>query len=144
MSGWLDANIRRPRFSPDGRYVAYQSGSALFVRSADGGDVPIQIGQAGIPRWSPDGTALYSSAGGVIFKRDVSLVPRFSHRQPSTPVAYGFGAFGYYDVLDDGRAGLFDVSDRGGGPTGSVSTDTTISVTVTVNWFAALSRGSGL
>ena len=144
LSGRLDANIRRPRFSPDGRYVAYQSGSVLFVRSADGGDVPIQVGQAGIPRWSPDGTALYSSAGGVIFKRDASLVPRFSHRQPNKPVAYGFGAFGYYDVFEDGRAGLFDVSDRGGGLTGSVSTDTTISVTVTVNWFETLRRGGGL
>ncbi|MGA7304054.1 MAG: WD40 repeat domain-containing serine/threonine protein kinase [Rhodothermales bacterium] len=140
LSGRLDANIRRPRFSPDGRYVTYQTGARALVRSADGSDVPVEIGQAGIPRWSSDGTALYTSNGGVVFKRDISLAPRFSHRPPSRPVAYGLGAFTYYDVFKDGRAGLFNLSDRGSGSAGSAPADTTISVTVTVNWFETLKR----
>jgi len=140
LSRRMDTNIRRPRFSPDGRYVAYQSGGHVFVRSADGGDVPVDIAQAGMPRWSSDGTALYTLGGGVVFKRDVSLEPRFSYGPASTPVAYGFGALTYYDVFKDGRAGLFNISDRGSGLAGSALADTTISVTVTVNWFETLKR----
>lgn len=140
LSRRMDANIRHPRFSPDGRYVAYQSSATILVRSSDGNDVPVQTGQASLPTWSADGTALYSMANGVLFKSDVSLDPRFSYRPPSRPIAYGIGEFSYYDVFKDGRAGLFNISDRGSGPAGSLPADTTISVTVTVNWFETLKK----
>ena len=63
---FLAAHGQRPRFSPDGKHVAYWSGKAhvagwinsrVLTVSIDGGD-PTEIGHGRSPVWSPDGRQL--------------------------------------------------------------------------------------
>ena len=60
-----DANELWAQFSPDGRWVAFQSNSTgryeIYVRpfEADTGPVPISTGGGVYPRWSRDGRELY-------------------------------------------------------------------------------------
>ena len=61
-------NLGSPRWSPDGRWIAYMSDESgapeVLVRRADGTGVAIPVSVAGgeFPRWRPDGRELYYRA----------------------------------------------------------------------------------
>src|SRR5689334_13439443 len=59
----------RPRFSPDGRRIAYLHNGTVWVMNADGtGKRQVSDRVGGGPAWSPDGTSIafagYSCTGG--------------------------------------------------------------------------------
>ena len=142
LSSAEDANIRNPTFSPDGRYVAYESGPRILVRAIDGNSVPIYVGQARLPLWLRSGTKLIASGAdtGNLIAYDVSLTPTFSVARYA-PLAYDLGQTDQYDVFSDGRSGIFNLSnldaESGGGAT-PATRDTTVTVVVTVNWLETL------
>jgi Tol biopolymer transport system component len=47
-----------PRFSPDGRWIAYSTGRGVYVAGADGGDPRLVVRDGFSPIWSPDGRYL--------------------------------------------------------------------------------------
>jgi len=85
-----------PVFSPDGRWIAYQSPSAgnahVFVRSAQGaGKWQVSPEFGGYPRWSGDGRELYYIGIGTqqrpLLAVDVASGPAFRAGPPHTVVA---------------------------------------------------------
>jgi dipeptidyl aminopeptidase/acylaminoacyl peptidase len=113
------ANEMWGQFSPDGRWIAYQSREAgrfeIYVRPFPGPGVPIPISTAGgvYARWSRDGNELYYLAP------DATMMAVPIRRTPTTlaadaPIALfktrraggGVNVIGYghqYDVAPDGR-----------------------------------------
>ena len=113
------ANEMWSQFSPDGRWIAYQSNESgrfeIYVRPFPGPGVPIPISTAGgvYARWSNDGNELYYLAP------DATMMAVPVRRTPTTlsadaPVALfktrrvggGVNVIGYghqYDVAPDGR-----------------------------------------
>jgi Tol biopolymer transport system component len=120
--GWLRTpfNERRGQFSPDGRWVAYQSDESgrneIYVRPFDGqpssaSDGQWQVSSSGgiSPRWAANGNELYYIApDGKLMAAPVSAsATTFA---PGTPAALfqtrifgGENAGTQYDVSDDGR-----------------------------------------
>ncbi|MFV1981096.1 MAG: TolB family protein, partial [Rhodothermia bacterium] len=139
LSGEGDANIRRPRFSPDSRYVAFERDSRIWIRAIDGNGVPVGAFQGRNARWARDGTKIYGAASTNVFAREISLRPTFSITSRSRPPAYGIGPIDLFDVFEDGRTGIFNLTglnDAAG--TATARGDTTVTVQVTVNWFETL------
>jgi Tol biopolymer transport system component len=126
-----DANELWGQFSPDGRWVAFQSNATgrfeIYVRSFDGhsGNVPVSIDGGVYPRWSRDGRELFFVAP------DTRMMASRIRATPATleadkPVAlfatqkFGGGqnviAHGHqYDVAKDGRF-LINVDTEAGAP----------------------------
>jgi len=58
-------NEQHPQFSPDGRWIAYQSDKTgrfeIYLRAfnAEAGDTPVSVEGGSQARWSPDGTELF-------------------------------------------------------------------------------------
>ena len=77
-------NQRLPRFSPDGRWIAYQSDESgrteVYVVAADGRGSLRQISAEGgmQPVWDSNGRILYYLQGGHLVSHEVSLGPNFS------------------------------------------------------------------
>jgi Tol biopolymer transport system component len=79
-----------PRFSPDGRYLAYQSfesgGPQVYVKTFPGGDGKWQVSASvGVsPRWSRRGTLLFLQPGPTykVMEADVSTVGAFVASTP--------------------------------------------------------------
>jgi serine/threonine-protein kinase len=101
------ATETRGRFSPDGKWVAYNSDESgqteVYVRPAgeSGGHVQISTGGGLHPVWSPDGNRLYYLQGSrmmaATLTRDPS--PRVVSREPLFDGRYGEN----FDVAPDGR-----------------------------------------
>jgi TolB protein len=71
-----DSDDTRPRWSPDGRMIAYGHGGRLWVMAADGtGRRALTTGTAGGAAWSPDGTRLAFAAPGCTGVNGVFTVP---------------------------------------------------------------------
>jgi len=105
---------RAPRFSPDGRWVAYtsdQSGKpevyvqafpalgALYPVTADGGVAPV---------WAPDGRRIYYVANGQLNMAMVSTTPSFTvtSRQQVFEGTFAFGdleVHANFDLAPDGQ-----------------------------------------
>jgi Tol biopolymer transport system component len=104
-------------FSPDGRYIAYQSDETgtqeVYVRSfspgADAGNAPKWlISNAGghAPAWSPDGRKLYwrsLSATHLLMEADVETAHGFHASAPMKLLDWG-PAQGEYVIISRGRA----------------------------------------
>jgi serine/threonine-protein kinase len=81
VEAWLPSrfNQMQPRFSPDGRWVAYVSNEAgrpeVYVSATSGGEAKIQASTAAgvLPAWGPDGRELFYSAGTRIMVADVNV-----------------------------------------------------------------------
>ncbi|HSP14120.1 MAG TPA: protein kinase [Thermoanaerobaculia bacterium] len=81
------------RFSPDGKWVAYESdesgSSEIYVRSAlpGGGRWQVSIGGGAVPRWAPDGKSLYYAVGreGAIAIYSVGISPAANDIRSNEP-----------------------------------------------------------
>jgi len=110
-----------PRFSPDGRSVAYygdESGQTeVYVVAADGGGRHVQISLDGgrEPVWSSDGRTVFYRADGVLIAAELSFTPALSVLRRTVVLRDRFqgsrvrvGAYDTaYDVWPDGRSFVF-------------------------------------
>jgi serine/threonine-protein kinase len=106
-----------PAISPDGRWLAYQSGESgrpeVYVRpfpAVGQGRWTISTGGGTEPRWAPNGRELYfldRSGGwttpGVLMSAPVKPGSTFIHGQPTAVLKIPPGASSAYDVGPDGR-----------------------------------------
>ena len=113
------ANETWGQFSPDGRWVAYQSNESgrfeIYVRPfpGPGGQWTVSTSGGVYPRWSPDGKELYYLApGGTLMAASVAVkgatleagTPWRSSRPASSAAGRSLvGARQQYDVAPDGR-----------------------------------------
>ena len=130
-----------PRFSPDGRWVAYtsdQSGNTeVYVQAFPGlgARYPVSTGGGLTPIWAPDGRHIYYVANGALSVATISATPAFAvlARQPLIEGNFDFGnGFGNglranYDVAPDGQHFVL-----------LKSTSTDAPVLVVYNWKAEL------
>jgi Tol biopolymer transport system component len=80
-----------PRFSPDGRWIAYQSNESgrfeIYVRSYPDGETVRQVSTDGgvEPVWPSRGTdLLYRGTGGLMMAAAITLSPEFTVGKPRT------------------------------------------------------------
>jgi serine/threonine-protein kinase len=111
-------------FSPDGRWIAYQSGEAgsgeatTYVQPFPPTGVKFELVRGGRPLWSRDGNEIFvvpgpsqfaavsvQTSGTFSFKPPVPLVRRFGLAPPASPRPY--------DVTPDGRLVAVDVAIEG-------------------------------
>jgi Tol biopolymer transport system component len=129
-----------PRFSPDGRWIAYQSNESgvreeVLIQSFPLPGPKRQVSSSGgvLPRWSHDGKELFYVAPDLSLM-SVSIASTGSTPQIGTPVrlfqSRAFQLGGYYDVSPDGRFLL------------NVSTAEQIAppITVVLNWAQNLNK----
>jgi Tol biopolymer transport system component len=131
-------------FSPDGRWVAYQTGrsdageATTFVQPYPATGAKHQIARGGRPAWSRDGKELFLvPAPGQFMVVNVSTRPSFAFTNPA-PVPRGFGIADPgsprpYDVTPDGR--ILGVATHGQVQTGSSAAT---QIRVVLNWFEEL------
>ena len=139
------------QFSPDGRWVAYQSNESrpvqIYIRPFPGPGGPRQVTTAGgsQPRWRPDGKELfYVGLDGRLMAVPIAVG---ADRQLETGAAVALfrtqlatgadinstaaGTTAQYAVASDGRRFLMNMS---------VGEATTSPITVVLNWDAALKK----
>ncbi len=101
-----------PRFSPDGKWVAYASETAgrreIFLSPFPGPGGRIQVSQegAGAPVWSRDGRIIYYPQGRRLMAAALSFTPSVSVASTRTVLE---GDFAFYDALH----ATFDVTQNG-------------------------------
>ena len=125
-------NQRAPRFSPDGRFVAYVSDESgtneIYVRDFPNGGGQWQVSAKGgiAPRWRRDGGEIYYlEPGAGLMAVSVATRPTFSSGPPK--LLFGKRVLGAgYDVSGDGKR--FIVLDR-------PSDEPPLSIHVVHNWF---------
>jgi serine/threonine-protein kinase len=131
-------------FSPDGRWVAYQTGEpgqgegTLFVRPYPADATIFQVARGGRPLWSHDGTTLfYIPSPGQLMSVTVRTQPTFSFTSPvAVPRGFGIADPAYprpFDIMSDGRI-------IGLGVPGQTQADAEESaqIHVVLNWFEEL------
>jgi Tol biopolymer transport system component len=100
------------QFSPDGRFVAYQSiesgTSQIYVRPfPDGpGEWQVSVNGGVDPRWRSDGKELYYREGTTLMAVSVSTESTFTRGQPQQLFEspdLGTGILARYDVSADGQ-----------------------------------------
>ncbi len=114
------------RFSPDGRWVAYESdelgASQVYVKPFPALDaryqVSLELGNQ--PVWSRDGTRLFYLNGSVLMSASLAFAPAFTVTRRDTVIAggvdAGFGFHANYDVSPDGGAFAYVRSGAEGAP----------------------------
>jgi Tol biopolymer transport system component len=131
-----------PRFSPDGRWVAYSandSGSEeIYVAPypGPGGRTPVSTAGGARPNWNRNGRELFYREGAKLMAVEVQIGATF---RAGTPKALFEGAqyAQGYDVSPDGGRFLF-VKPNAGGP------DQELEVRVVLNWAEELRRRAPL
>jgi serine/threonine-protein kinase len=106
-------NELRPRFSPDGRWLAYQSNEAgrteVYVRPfpGPGGKTKVSTDGGGGPRWGPDGRELFYRNPQGVFVVPVLAGPSFAVGVPqklfSWPFTGNMSTSGFEIALDGRR-----------------------------------------
>jgi serine/threonine-protein kinase len=100
------------RFSPDGRWIAYESNDSgeyeVYVEPYPPSGVRTRVSTAGghRPVWSPDGGELYFDDDGRLYVSRVRLEPRVAIEPPMPlPIAGFVQNFGRrtYDITPDGQ-----------------------------------------
>jgi dipeptidyl aminopeptidase/acylaminoacyl peptidase len=130
---------RYPRFSPDGKWVAYTSDETgqleVYVRSFPDPSTKVQVSVGGgdAPRWSPDGSRLYYVTGSrpaTLLAAHVALTPAFRllGRDTVAPIDAIDPTLGY-GVSRDGKSVLGVASGSGG-----------LQLVVAPNWITELRR----
>ncbi|HEV8609726.1 MAG TPA: protein kinase [Thermoanaerobaculia bacterium] len=134
---WLRTrfNLASPRFSPDGRWIAYESDESgvpeIYMALTEGGGEKRRISPAGgrRPRWRRDGKELYYIApGGLLMALPVTFGPPLEVGAP-VPLLRGEPEIENYDVAPDGSRFLVST------PAEKVRESP---IRVIVNWTAAL------
>ncbi len=108
---WLATPSREedPIFSPDGRWVAYESNDSgrgeIYVRAYMGSAVRHQVSTRGgrRSRWSRDGREIFFLSGGSLWSASVQTSPAFDAEGPQK----------LFDVPDDIERRDYDVSPDG-------------------------------
>jgi Tol biopolymer transport system component len=107
-------NEQWAQFSPDGRWIAYQSDESgennIYMRPFEGAGVWKITEKGGLqPRWSADGKELYYLADGQLMAMPIEIRERTVVRGAAKrlfSVVVHSGNYGYdqqYDVAPDGR-----------------------------------------
>jgi tricorn protease-like protein len=126
-------------FSPDGRWIAYQSDESgqleVYVQSFPPGAGKFQVSAGGgiSPRWRADGRELYFRSGDSLTAVTIETSPRFAAGVPQklfSGRAVPAGTVRTYDVTPDGSRFLVAIP--------STNFLDTPSVTMIVNWQAGL------
>jgi Tol biopolymer transport system component len=125
-------------FSPDTRYIAYQSDASgrveVYVQEFPDTHSRIQVSTNGgtEPFWRADGKELFYRAGGRIMSVPVQLTPSFSAGTPVQVVQTTFAALtarGHYRPAADGQRFLL---------LAPLGRDSTKPASIVVNWTVAL------
>jgi len=129
-----------PKFSPDGRYLAYVSDESgrneVYVRSYPEDRQKVSISNDGgeEPVWSRDGTELFYREGYAMMAVRVQLGETFAAARPEklfdTPFHLDAAAHPAYDVSADGQKFLMIQDER----------EERASLVVVLHWFAELER----
>jgi eukaryotic-like serine/threonine-protein kinase len=106
-------NEGAPRFSPDGRWLAYFSDESgrreIYVQPYPGPGGKWQISTEGgtEPVWNPNGRELFYRNGGKMMAVDIVTQPSFAAGKPHMlfegPYVPAAGSVPYYDVSPDGQ-----------------------------------------
>ena len=140
-------NENSGQFSPDGRFVAYvsdqSSSDEVYVSSFPDPNavrLPISHGGGYQPRWRRDGKELlYFSPDGMLMSVDVTLSPVFKAGVPKVlfqsqiyagSVPSNIWGRAFWDISPDGQHFLIN----------TISSDTSATLTVVLNWQAALKK----
>jgi serine/threonine-protein kinase len=107
------ANERAPRFSRDGRWIAYVANSTgrdeVYLRPypGPGASTPVSTSGGAEPAWSRDGRELFYRAGNQMFGVSVNTVGTLALGEPRVLFDRPFEREGLgvanYDVAADGR-----------------------------------------
>jgi eukaryotic-like serine/threonine-protein kinase len=120
----------QPRFSPDGKFVAYVSnesgGWEIYVRQFPGGANKVQISNHGgfAPRWRQDGKEIFYVEQGKLIAVTVTTHPVFSSSTPT--LLFQNAALPNYDVSSDGKRFIVMEKPPAGRP---------LTIHVVENWF---------
>jgi serine/threonine-protein kinase len=132
-----------PRFSPDGRWLAYvsdESGrSEIYVQSYPGPGGKWQISTEGgtEPVWNPKGRELFYRSGAKMLAVDITTQPKFAGGKPRTLFEGHYqptpATSPNYDVSPDGQRFLMlkPIEQNQAAPT---------QINVVLNWFEELKR----
>ena len=117
------------RLSPDGHWLAYVSGSRVFVMDYPGLTTKVQIfnENSGDPQWSPDGKVLYFRSHEKLLAAAVKASARFETAEPRTVVSGAIRDADAYSVHPDGKRLLVKLATEEDSPS---------AMTVLVNWRA--------
>lgn len=122
------------RFSPDGRFVVYQSNESgseqVYVRSFPDGGGKWQVSKGGgtAPKWSRDGKQLFYNVSARLYAVDLTTAPAFQSGEPR--VVYTMLDGGEWDVAPDGRFLVVQSSAQ----------NAAAPIKVVLNWQAGLKR----
>ncbi|HEY3125026.1 MAG TPA: protein kinase [Thermoanaerobaculia bacterium] len=139
---WLQTRFAKtsPRFSPDGRWIAYESDESgdpeVYVALTKGGGEKKRLSPAGgsRPRWRRDGKELYYVApDGFVMAVPMALGPHLEAGAP-VPLFRAEGQIETYDVAPDGSRFLVST------PAEKVRESP---LRVILNWPAALKGATG-
>jgi serine/threonine-protein kinase len=132
-----------PRFSPDGRWLAYISNESgrweIYVQSYPGPGGKWQISTEGgtEPAWNPNGRELFYRSGEKMMSVDIATQPSFSAGKPRVLFEGRYspapGTTPNYDVSPDGQRFLMIR------PTEQAEAAAT-QINVVLNWFEELKR----
>jgi Tol biopolymer transport system component len=135
------------RFSPDGRFVAYESNASgsqeVYVRpfpDSNSGQWMVSRGGGGQPRWRGDGKELFyrNPNTNSLMSVDVTLNPTFNASVPKELFRYeGFfgGAANFFDVSGDGQMFIRNTLARENDPKTPQAP-----MTVVLNWTTGLRK----
>jgi eukaryotic-like serine/threonine-protein kinase len=137
----------RGRVSPDGRWMAYESGEGgtreIYVRAfpEPGAKWKVSEGGGRSSRWSPDGRELFYWRGDTLVAARVQTEPTFQVLGRSEVLVGSYDI--EYDVRPDGNGFVFSEESRtDSGPEGSEE-EVPPELIVVVNWFEELLRRAG-
>jgi len=136
-------NEADPRFSPDGRWLAYMSDESgrweTYVQPYPGPGGKWQVSREGgrEPVWNPSGKELFYRNGNKMMAVDVMTQPNFALGNPrvlfDVPYLLALVPVSNYDVSPDGRRFLMVKADQQQGPAAS-------QIVVVQNWFEELKQ----
>jgi dipeptidyl aminopeptidase/acylaminoacyl peptidase len=136
------SNESSPRFSPDGRWIAYASDESgryeIYVRPYPGPGGKWQISTEGgrEPVWNPKGRELFYRVGNKVMAVDVTTDRNFSVGKPKMLFEGSYAptprSFQDYDVSPDGQRFLMLKA----GP----QAQTPDQINVVLNWFEELKQ----